>query len=157
MENKKIEISSVSAKKRLTKIKDFFTKIFQDENFWKLAFKILHDVLFLFLIVFFALLAADSILPGIFSSEISFTKIIFLIFSVLGAIYYLGNKKIRLEEKGIFRINLPIKIIFLILIIGFVANSLIKFMIWQNIIITAVSAALLYYFYKLLVENKEKL
>lgn len=157
MENKKIEISSIKKEKLLNKIKNVITKIAKDENCWKLAFKIFHDALFLLLIIFFMLLSADSVLPGIFSSEISFTKIIFLIFSVLGAIYYLGNKKIRLEKKGIFRINLPIKIIFLILIIGFVANSLIKFMIWQNIIITAVSAALLYYFYKLLVENKEKL
>src|SRR3989344_3536687 len=157
MENEKIEISSVSAKKRLTKIPDFFTKISKDENFWKLAFKILHVILFFLLIVFFALLAADSALPGIFSAEISFTKIIFLVFSVLGAIYYLGNKKIRLEEKGTFRINLPLKIIFLILIISFTANSLIKFTTWQNIIITAVSAALIYYFYKLMVEKKEKL
>ena len=157
MENKKIEISSIKKEKLLNKIKGAIMKIAKNENFWKLTFKILHDALFLLLIIFFALLSADSVLPGIFSSEISFTKIIFLIISVLGIIYYLANKKINFEERGIFRINLAMKIILLILVIGFMANSLIKFTTWQNIIITSISVALLYFFYKLLMEKKGNL
>ena len=154
MENKIIEVSSIKKEKLIKKISYIAAKISKDENFWKFVFKILHDILFLILILFFALLIAESALPGIFSAAISFTKIIFFIFSVLGIIYCLGIKKINLEDKGAFRINFAMKIIFLILITVFLANALLKFMIWQNIIITAVSVALFYFFYKLLLEKK---
>jgi hypothetical protein len=57
-----------------------------------LIYKILNEALFLWAVVFSGLLVLEGLVPGYFSAYISFTKMIFALFAILGAIGYLGRK-----------------------------------------------------------------
>ena len=114
-----------------------------------IIYKLLYDVLFLLLLVFAALMIADSLLPGFLSGHLSFTKIIFLIFVNLLLIFYF-DKKINTSQKNetpkkpgkYFLSGLVVFMILLIIV------SLLKFS-WSSIaVITSTSLLVAYYLYK---------
>ncbi|EKE16368.1 MAG: hypothetical protein ACD_11C00018G0004 [uncultured bacterium] len=107
-----------------------------------LAYKLLHDSLFWLLFSFFVALLLEAVLPGIVSQNEGFLIISFLVFANLWIISHIG-RKINInfnkpEKNHLF----PLVILFSFLLIG---NSLLKFSLWQNILIT--SATLLIFFF----------
>lgn len=118
-------------------------------------YKILHDTLFLLLAVFSAALLADGAIPGFFSSHLSFTKIIMLIFANISAIIFIARKA---GLSATYREIKNNKLIIGLTIFSFllIFNSLLKFNWLENIIITLVSFIILFYFYKILVQPDKK-
>ena len=60
------------------------------KNTLLIGYKLLSDLLFLFLFFFILALIADGLIPGIISSHISFLKIIFILSLNLMALYTVG-------------------------------------------------------------------
>lgn len=112
------------------------------KQFSILAYKLLHDSLIWLLISFFMALLLEAVLPGMVSQNKGFLIISFLIFANFWVISYFGKKLdvslIKSEKNHLF----PLVILFSFLLIG---NSLLKFSLWQNILIT--SATLLIFFF----------
>ncbi len=113
-----------------------------------IAYKILHDTLFLLLLVFCAALIAEGIIPGFLSSHLSFTKIIMAIFANISAIALI-SRKIELPSfnHSDKKSKLVAGLFFFSLIL--IANSLLKFGWLENAIITLASGAVLFYFYRI--------
>lgn len=130
-------------------------KIITNKNNWLLAYKLSHDLLLLLLLTFGATLAAESMLPGLVSSKISFSKITIALFLVLTLIAYLGKKlnitysKTKTSKNKI----LPIIILFSFLLIG---GSLLKFTLWENFIITLVTLFVFLLLYEFIFSADEK-
>ena len=57
-----------------------------------LAYKLLSDALSLWLVVFFAFLVLDGLVPGYFAAFVSFTKIIVVLFALLAGCAFLGRR-----------------------------------------------------------------
>lgn len=55
-------------------------------QFWIVTYKLLHDALFLVLVLFLGILVMEGMLPGIISDHIGLYKIIFLIAAQISAI-----------------------------------------------------------------------
>ncbi|MFA4817318.1 MAG: hypothetical protein WC608_01175 [Parcubacteria group bacterium] len=72
-----------------------------------LLYKLLNDILFLWIFVFAGMLALESVVPGFFSAHLSFTKIILVLFAILFSVIWLGKRNgIIFEthsEKNIFK------------------------------------------------------
>lgn len=90
-----------------------------------LIYKILFDVLFLWVIVFLGLLILEGLVPGYFSAYLSFTKMILFLSIILGLIGYLGRKNQLISNfsggKSLFKRK---SMIFLLIICSFlVINS----------------------------------
>jgi hypothetical protein len=116
-----------------------------------IAYKILHDILFVMLIFFFAFLLAEGILPGIITNHFSFTRIIAIIFVNIFAIYILGNYlKISLNPD---KANKKTAIFLLFILTLLIFNSLFKLNILLNISILLAVLATGYYVYKTLLEE----
>lgn len=119
------------------------------KNTLLLAYKLLHDALFLALVSLAGVLFADGLLPGILTSKIGFSKIIFVIIIILTTIVYLGkNLDITYPPAKIHKGRLLPALVFLsFLLIG---NSLLKFGFWENIIITITTLFVFFLFYELI-------
>ena len=115
--------------------------------------KILGDILALLLLSLGLLLVAEGIMPGLVSSFLSFTRLILVIFAVLGTVIYLGKLNgIAFESENKKTALFYGLIIFSVVLI---INSLLKFALWEIGIITIASIFLLYYIYKnFLASNK---
>lgn len=123
-------------------------KIEKIKNLSAIAYKLLADILFLLLAVYFLLLVSEAVLPGFVSAHLSFTKLTLLVFADLAAIAYLGKKNNFIQE------NLGIKnkkliFVFAFLFAAFAANSLLKFGAAENLVITLSALAILFYFLKI--------
>jgi hypothetical protein len=116
----------------------------------KIAYKLLHDVLFLLLLVLAGLLVAEALIPGYLSSYLSFVKVIFLIFADLALIAYLhekikiDNEQEKQKKPGMF---FPIGLSIFILLL--LAASLLKFSWSFILIIIFITLAIFYFFYKI--------
>ena len=118
------------------------------------AYKLLHDALFLLLISFVAMLIAEGVLPGIISSHISLLKITLAIFLVLGFLIFVGkNLSIAYSQQTVKKNRLLPALIFLAFLL--IGNSLLKFAFWENIIITLVVLFLFFLFYQSILENEK--
>jgi len=118
------------------------------------AYKLLHDALFLLLISFVAMLIAEGVLPGIISSHISLLKIALAIFLVLGFLIFVGkNLGIAYNKQAVKKNRLLPGLIFLAFLL--IGNSLLKFAFWENIIITLVILFLFFLFYQVIFENEK--
>ena len=106
--------------------------------------KLLHDVIFLLLIVFALLLVAEGIAPGFVSAHLNTAKLAILIFAVLGLIIYSG-KKLKIEFEAPRTANKKWIIFLAIFSILLVTNSLIKFD-WEEIIIIVLATFLVFFF-----------
>jgi hypothetical protein len=114
-------------------------------------YKILNDILWLLIISYILLLISEGIIPGLISAYMSFTRLTFIIFAVLGATAYLGKTNdIRFEfgsKKTVLFYGLVIFSVILII------NSLLKFAWWEIAAITISSIFLLFYLDKNLLES----
>ena len=130
--------------KNIINIKKIHSKLTGD--FGVFLYKILSDILMLLLVVFALLLVSESVMPGLASSHMSFTRLSLVIFATLGMIIFLG--KINEIE---FEITNKKTVIFyglMILSVILIVNSMLKFT-WPEIsIITIASFFLLYYLNK---------
>lgn len=124
-------------------------KITINKNIFIITYKLLYDLLFLTIISFTFFLIAESALPGFISSYISASKIILLLVIIIFSLLLLGKKiNIEFNKKDIKKdILVPLLTIFSFIIIG---SSMLKFSLWQNIIITIISLFIIYLFYDLI-------
>ena len=123
------------------------------KNTFLIAYKLLHDALFLLLISFMAMLIAEGALPGIVSSHISFTRVVIMILLILIMIILIGKKFQLTYTAPIIKKNklLPILVLFAFLLIG---NSLLKFALWENMVITLSTLFLFFLFYQIIFDSK---
>ena len=115
-------------------------------NCFALVYKLLVDVVYLCLLSFVFLIVADSILPGFVSSRINFTGFVILILTLISFIYYIG-KKYNFEftpENNKKNWIIPV----LVIISPLIILSLIKFAIWQILVLFAISSAVFIPLYK---------
>ncbi|MEI7891235.1 MAG: hypothetical protein WCI36_04705 [bacterium] len=119
-----------------------------------IIYKLSYDLLFLLLLTFIAVLGAEGLLPGLISSKISFTKITIGIFAVMILITWLGeNLQITYAKVNLNRNKIiPIFTLFSFLLIG---NSLLKFALWENIIITLATLGVFFLLYEIIFADKE--
>lgn len=124
-----------------------------NKNTSLVAYKLLHDALFLLLISFVAMLVAEGALPGIISSHVSFTRIVIAILLVLILIILIGKKFQLTYATPIIKKNklLPVLVLFSFLLVG---NSLLKFALWENMIITLSTLFLFFLFYQIIFSPK---
>jgi hypothetical protein len=129
-------------------------KIIKSKDFLLVTYKLLHDALFLVLATFALTLIAEGLLPGIISSHISMARIAILIFVLLGAIVWIGNKLEIVYDAPKIKSSkfLPPLILFSFLLIG---NSMLKFALWENIIITLTTLFIFFLFYNLFFSKTE--
>ncbi|HOF42297.1 MAG TPA: hypothetical protein PLF30_00220 [Candidatus Moranbacteria bacterium] len=99
------------------------------------AYKLLNNLLLLLLIAFTGTIFAESLLPGIITSQIGFTSIASAILLTMLALIWIGNKyQIRYEKLPLRKTRIvPILAFVSFLLLG---NSMLKFDLWENIIIT---------------------
>lgn len=118
------------------------------KNLSAIAYKLLTDILFLLLAVYFFLLVSEAVLPGFVSARLSFTKLTLLVLADLAAIAYLGKKNNFIQEDSEIK-NKKLIFIFAFLFAALAANSLLKFGVAENLIITLSALAILFYFFKI--------
>ncbi len=106
--------------------------------------KLLHDVIFLLLIVFALMLVAEGIAPGFVSAHLNITKLAMLIFAVLGLIIYSG-RKLKIEFEALQTASKKWIIFLTIFSMLLVVNSLIRFD-WKEIIIIALATFLMFFY-----------
>lgn len=121
----------------------------------KIVYKLLHDTLFLLLLVFAVLLLSEGILPGFISSYLSFTKLTLLIFANVAALIYLGRKNGFLFSGFHIRQS---RLAFLFIALSFLllGNAMLKFSYWENLAITFTAFYIFYYFYKVFLPSQTK-
>ena len=137
---------------------NFLKKIFaffSQKNNIMIAYKLLHDALLLLLLSFVAILVAEGALPGLVSSHISLARLVIIILVVLGMIIFIGkNFQISYEKPNIKKSRLlPALVLFAFLLIG---NSLLKFALWENLIITLSTLFLFFLFYQIIFSSEKK-
>ncbi len=134
--------------------KNPITGMLSNKNFFMLSYKLLHDGLYILFFAFTAILISESLLPGIVTSHLSLTKLTITLLTILVGTIAVGKKlemnfsRVRLIKTKL----LPILIIFSFLLIG---NSLLKFELWENIIITILTLFSLALFYYLFFSEKD--
>ncbi|TAK96913.1 hypothetical protein EPO05_00605 [Patescibacteria group bacterium] len=118
---------------------------------WRLIYKLLHDAIFLLILVLGCFLLVEGIAPGLFTPLVSFSKIAILLSILILATGLLtpyvapatplAQQKTRLIwALGAFAIIL-------------VANSLFSFKLWENVIITLLTIAIAFFLSKSLEEK----
>jgi hypothetical protein len=114
-----------------------------------LLYKLLNDALFLWIVFFLGLLISEGLLPGFVSGYVSFTKMTFILFALLGAIGYLGktnNLSFDFFQRPKISKNKTL-VVLLVLSFALIINSL-RGIGWLEMIIisfgTFIALALLY-------------
>lgn len=127
------------------------------KQFELLIYKLLNDILFLWLLVFAGLLIAESLVLGYFSALLSFTKIILILFAILSLTVWLGKRNnITFEfssEKGL-RKNKAILFLLLVSLI-LIVNSLRSLGLIETILSSLAVFIILLFFYKTFVLPEE--
>lgn len=115
-------------------------------DFGIFLYKILGDIMILLLLSLALLLLSEGIMPGLVSSFLSFTRLILIIFAVLGGIIYLG----KLNEISFDLENKKTVFLggFLVFSVMLIVNSILKFSLIEIGIITIASIFLLFYLYR---------
>jgi hypothetical protein len=123
-------------------------KINIDKNAILIAYKLLHDALAIMLLAFSMLLIIEGIIPGLVSSHLSLAKVVLVIILNLGAILWIGRSFQITYDPPTIKKNklLPVLVIGSFLLIG---NSLLRFSLWENIIITLTTLLIIYHLYKM--------
>ena len=123
------------------------------KNTFILMYKLFYDALSLALLSFAGVLVAEGLLPGLITSKISISKILIAIILILSVIIYLGkNLDITYDQPKINKNKiLSSLVLFSFLLIG---NSMLKFSLWENIIITLSTLLFFFLFYELLFTGK---
>jgi hypothetical protein len=124
--------------------------IFKNRQLQLLAYKILYDLIFLAIVTAFVSLIAEAVIPGLLSSHLSPLRIFVLLFFLLFITSLLG-KKLGISYLAKTSKKSPwaaLAVIFLFLLIG---NSMLKFALWQNLVITLATIAIAFLLYKTLI------
>lgn len=115
-----------------------------------LLYKLLNDILFLWIFVFAGLLVLESLVPGFFSAHLSFTKIILVLFAILFLIVWFGRKNdINFEtysEKNIFKNKTMLLLLSISLLL--IINSLRSLGLIETAIFSLAVFAIILFFYK---------
>jgi hypothetical protein len=129
-------------------------KIKKLEKYFPIIYKLGTDILFLLLLVFAMLLFSEGVLPGFLSNSLSFTRITIILFINLGLLIYIGKKENYLFS-GFTQIKNGLSIFLAIFAAVLIAASMLKFQVWEIIIMTAASIIILYYFYKIIFTSQD--
>ncbi|HBI16988.1 MAG TPA: hypothetical protein DDY52_02430, partial [Candidatus Moranbacteria bacterium] len=112
-----------------------------------LFYKLLINILIALLVIWFFVILGEAFLPGFISTNISFLKLILLIFALVLSLHWLSKKiekpidsKIELSKPTLF-----VTIFFLIIISGL---ALLKFSYFSNVVITLTTLLILFYLYR---------
>jgi hypothetical protein len=124
-------------------------KIKKLEKYFPIIYKLGTDILFVLLLVFAMLLFSERVLPGFLSNTLSFTRITIILFINIGLLIYIGKKENYLFS-GFTKRKHGLPIFFVIFATVLIAASMLKFQVWEIIIITATSIMILCYFYKII-------
>jgi hypothetical protein len=128
-------------------------KIKKLEKYFPIIYKLGTDILFLLLIVFAMLLLSERVLPGFLSSTISFLRITIIIFINLGLLIYIGKKE-NYSFPGFSKEKGKLFVFLAIFSAVLIAASMLKFQVWEIIIITVLSLVALFYFFKIFFEEE---
>ena len=128
--------------------------ILKNSQFYLLIYKLLHDLLFLVIATAFVSIIIEGAIPGFLSQQLSPLRIYVILVILLFVISLLGNKlAIDYPQKISKKSPLAaLSVVFLFLIIG---NSMLKFALWQNLIITLTTTAIAFLLYKTLISPKD--
>lgn len=126
----------------------------KNENAAKLAYKVLHDTFCLLLITYFCLLFAESVLPGLIARFFSILQMTLLLAANLLVIAYLGEKYnfTALDTDHIKKSALIFALVTAVFLL--LGNSMLKFSLWQNLIITAATILIFFYLKRILLDGK---
>ena len=117
---------------------------------FKIAYKLLNDLLFFLLVFFAAQLVAESLLPGVVSDQIALFTVAFLILICVLAINYLGNK---LEIKKVYWSNKKTAFLAALFLVILSINGLLKINWLANLLITATALLSAYFVLKVLAKE----
>lgn len=132
------------------KILSQFNKLTARNNFI-LVYKLLHDTLLIGLIFFFAILLAESLIPGLVANHLGFYAVILALGINILAIYVIASfAQIETANKSINKKTVSILLFFLIFI---VFNSLWNAGIVLNLSLLLLFSAAGYFLYKVLFEE----
>ena len=105
-----------------------------------MTYKLLNDTLFFIIIFFLASFFLEAILPGMISQNNGFLFLSVSLFLNIWAIIKIG-KELGITFQNIRHSKIfPFALLFSFILIG---NSLLKFSLWQNLIITSTTIAIL--------------
>jgi len=124
-------------------------------NWGIFLYKMLNDILALLFVSFAMLLLSEGMMPGLISAHLSFTRLILIIFAVLGMIVYLG----KINGIGFEMNNKKTALLygFIIFAVILIINSMLKFDWWEIAIIAITSIFLLFYLYKNFLAESESI
>lgn len=121
-----------------------------------LSYKLLHDALFLWVIVFAAFLVFETFLPGYLTMHIGFGKLIAAFFAIIVATAYLEKKNDFYSNTVAANKFLVNKLVFGLAFVSIIliAVSLRRFESFEIIIITIAAAATIYFLLKTFFEEE---
>jgi len=130
-------------------MKKIFTFNFNRKQVMLLAYKLLHDLSFLMFVIFAGLLLTDAVLPGILSFHLSIPLFVFTMLLALGIIGQLGRNFDLSYPLVSVRKNklMPFFVLIIILLLG---GSMLKFSLWENLLILSGTLYLLFLFYRII-------
>lgn len=122
-----------------------------------LIYKLLHDVLFLWLFGTVCLLAAQNILPNYFFSEFSLAKIIFGLFAILFLIGFFGKRQdVSNEENKEGSKKLSKALVFMIIVsCALIINSFRTLEIFPLIASCALALLIFFAFFQITSRSQE--
>lgn len=114
-----------------------------------LVYKLLHDFAFILFIVFSGLLLTDAILPNFLSVNLNIPLFVFAMLLALGIIGQIGRKFDLHYPLVSIRKNkfIPFFIIIIMLLLG---SSMLKYSLWENLLILSGTLYLLFLFYRII-------
>ena len=126
--------------------------IARSRQFHLLIYKLLYDAIFLVLLVAFVSFIAQAIIPGVLAPHLSTLRIFVILILLLFATSLLSKKLgITYASQKVSSKKRPwgaFSVIFVFLILG---DSMLKFSLWQNLVITLGTIAIAFLLYKTLI------
>lgn len=125
------------------------------------VYKIIQELLFAVLVIFFGAVVTEGVLPGFLSAQLSPTRIIFLVLAGILSLIFLGRKfslsisrpdgNLKKSRKfNLAKITLATVFVFAFLMIG---NSMLKLALWENLLITFLTLLSLFYLHQTIFEE----
>ncbi|NTU66722.1 MAG: hypothetical protein HGB08_02235 [Candidatus Moranbacteria bacterium] len=141
----------------LNKIKRIFLPGKWEKDALLIAYKALHDILFVELLFFALAMFAEGVIPGIIISHIGFSKIVIAIALTMVVMSYLGNlpkiKELALTGEKKQTRKMVIAFVFFAALIMF--NSQFKMNLILNLSLIAISLLIGYFIFQVLMEDEK--
>lgn len=109
------------------------------------VYKLLHDVVLVFLVFFILAIIGEGILPGVISNHLAIYKIIIPILLVVFAINLLGSRLNLTVDKSQ---NKKAIYVSLFIVFALILNGARDILIFPALVILISSATIVYFFYK---------